>query len=74
MSTKDTASAYDCYESAELDEPMFVLLARDPVAAILVRHWVILRQMKCPEDEVMQHTEAMQTADAMDDWFLLNRT
>ena len=32
MGTKIEAGAFDCYANAELDEPMFVLLARDEKA------------------------------------------
>jgi len=40
MGTKNNPGNYDCYENAEPDEPMFVLLARDPLAPFLVRLWV----------------------------------
>jgi len=42
MGTKNNPGQYDCYSKAEPDEPMFVLLARDPVAPILIRIWAIL--------------------------------
>ena len=56
-----------CIQLAEDDEPMFVLLARDPVAALLVRHWAELRIMydilTCD-----QQNEAIACADAMEKW------
>lgn len=73
MSTKDTAGAYDCYENAEPDEPMFVLLARDDLAPLMIRIWVQLRQRTRPDDEVMQHTEAIACAEAMECWHIKNR-
>lgn len=44
MGTKNNPGAYDCYENADPDEPMFVLLARDPLAPILVKLWANLRE------------------------------
>lgn len=39
MGTKNNPAPYDCYANAEPDEPMFILLARDSRAAILVDLW-----------------------------------
>ena len=39
MGTKNDPGDFDCYANAEPDEPMFVLLARDPLAPELVRRW-----------------------------------
>ena len=39
MGTKNNPGEYDGYTKAEPDEPMFVLLARDPLAADQVRDW-----------------------------------
>lgn len=44
MGTKLKPGTFDCYANAEPDEPMFTLLARDPMAAILVRLWADLRE------------------------------
>jgi len=44
MGTKLKPSPFDCYANAEPDEPLFVLLARDPLAPILVRLWADLRE------------------------------
>jgi hypothetical protein len=43
MGTKLTPGAFDCYADAKPDEPMFILLGRDPMAGILVRLWARLR-------------------------------
>jgi hypothetical protein len=43
VGTKNNPGAYDCYHNAKPDEPMFVLLARDPMAPILVELWASLR-------------------------------
>ena len=42
MSTKNNPGNFDCYANAAPDEPMFVLLARDPIAPILVRIWACM--------------------------------
>lgn len=43
MATKNNPGKFDCYANAEPDEPMFILLARDPMAPILVELWASLR-------------------------------
>lgn len=43
MATKNNPGKYDCYANAEPDEPMFVLLARDELAPVVVRIWAALR-------------------------------
>jgi len=45
MGTKNNPGRFDCYDDADPDEPMFVLLARDPVAPVLVRLWADLRSL-----------------------------
>lgn len=39
MGTKNKPGVFDCYDAAEDDEPMFVLLARDPDAPDRVEEW-----------------------------------
>lgn len=39
MGTKLKPGAFDCYDAAEDDEPMFVLLARDEAAPERVEEW-----------------------------------
>jgi hypothetical protein len=43
MGTKNNPGIFDCYDAAGPDEPMFVLLARDRLAAHLVSIWSKLR-------------------------------
>ena len=43
MGTKNNPGAFDCYANAEPDEPMFVLLGRDPLAPLLVMMWASMR-------------------------------
>ncbi len=65
MATKNDPGAYDCYANAQPDEPLFVLLARDPTGALLVGLWVALRAKLRPTD-VAQIQEAAACANAMD--------
>lgn len=43
MGTKSNPSKFDCYANAKPDEPMFVLLGRDPCAGVVIRFWAMLR-------------------------------
>src|SRR5262245_2623480 len=66
MATKDNPGKFDCYEKADPDEPMFVLLARDRHAAALVEMWWYLRADEGEDDDVLQ--EAKACVDAMRGW------
>lgn len=66
MATKSEPGPNDCYERAESDEPMFVLLGRDRMAPALVRLWVSLRREHGEREEVC--AEAEQCAEAMEAW------
>ena len=66
MGTKNNPGDYDCYEKAESDEPMFVLLARDPLAPILVDLWASLRAHSAGNPSKVQ--EARQCAESMREW------
>lgn len=43
MGTKNNPGKFDCYANADPDEPMFVLLGRDRLAAHLVSIWSKIR-------------------------------
>ncbi len=63
MATKNNPGKFDCYENADPDEPMFVLLGRDPTAPILVDLWVkIRRELACTEPEKLAEAEACALA------------
>ncbi len=71
MATKADPGEFDCYENAEDDEPMFVLLARDPMASALVRLWARAYEQRHHADlnkAERKHAEALNCADAMDRW------
>jgi hypothetical protein len=66
MGTKNNPGDFDCYENADPDEPMFVLLGRDRMAPALVRQWANQREaeMELPA----KVAEARRCADAMEAW------
>ena len=75
MATKANPGEFDCHAAAADDEPIFTLRARDPLAPILVRLWVSMRQFSRPMNdepdplrESDKRIEAMNCADAMTMW------
>lgn len=66
MGTKLNPGKFDCYENAEPDEPMFILLARDPLAPILVDLWAELRSHAAGNPSKVG--EAHDCAEAMRLW------
>lgn len=79
MGTKNNPGNFDCYDKADADEPMFVLLARDPKAAKLVRTWAYSRidtllegskQIGDLHRDLNKVKEALACADAMDSWLI----
>ena len=73
MGTKNDPGAYDCYDKAEPDEPLFVLLARDPAAPGLVEAWAAERLLLIedgtkPEADQPMIEEALRCAAAMRSW------
>lgn len=71
MGTKNNPGKFDCYENAEPDEPMFILLARDPCAAALVDLWVEMRKKLSTNEEKL--AEAIVCAKHMRNWREKNR-
>lgn len=66
MGTKNNPGKFDCYAKAEPDEPLFVLLARDPAAPVLIYLWTIIRELRGETEE--KRAEAHQLIDQMFDW------
>lgn len=67
MGTKNKPGKFDCYEKAEPDEPMFVLIGRDPAAAQLVRLWAAIHaDMGDTKPEKLE--EARECADQLEKW------
>jgi hypothetical protein len=78
MGTKNSPGKFDCYDNAEPDEPMFVLLARDVIAPEIVERWayarrVLIRHGHKPQSDAPMVDEAMQCAKAMRAWRTKNR-
>jgi len=79
VGTKNNPGDFDCYANAEPDEPMFVLLARDVQAPLIVRQWAFsYRQRKVAENQwneqaQKKYSEALNCANGMDRWHLENR-
>lgn len=67
MGTKNDPGTYDCYDKAEPDEPMFVLLGRDPLAPELVELWAYRRSSVRGSDDP-KVAEALECAKAMREW------
>jgi hypothetical protein len=66
MGTKLKPGTFDCYANAKPDEPMFILLARDPLAPILVKLWADLREHAAGNPSKV--AEARMCALAMKQW------
>lgn len=71
MGTKNNPGKFNCFEKAEPDEPMFVLLGRDPVAGPLLRMWCAVRGALGTLDPE-QSLEAGECADQMERWAKLH--
>lgn len=70
MGTKNDPGKFDCYKAAEPDEPMFVLLGRDPAAAAAVILWVKLRQFLGESLDSPKMQEALACSTALNRWAL----
>jgi hypothetical protein len=63
---KENPSKFDCYANAKPNEPMFVLLARDPSAPFLVGLWALIREKL--EEDPAKIDEARACAEEMERW------
>jgi hypothetical protein len=78
MGTKIDPGVFDCYENAEADEPMFILLARDASSPDLVEAWAERREAMIklgtkPGSDILMVEEARECAKAMREWRKANR-
>jgi hypothetical protein len=77
LGSKLNPGRFDCYSRARPDEPMFVLLARDPSAPYIVDQWAkqrlfdIQRGIK-PESDKAKVNEAIECAERMRAWYYDN--
>ena len=77
MGTKLTELRDGCFHRAMDDEPMFVLLGRDPSAPDIVEAWARTRESEIerqrrPRADMAQVIEARETAQRMRDWRTAN--
>lgn len=73
MGSKNDPGEFDCYANALPDEPMFILLGRDPSAPDLVNDWADVREAeiaagKRPNSDSSMVEEARQCATNMRLW------
>jgi hypothetical protein len=77
MGTKNNPGEFDCYNNALPDEPMFILLGRDPTAPLRVEEWAKAREHLInfghrPESDRAMVAEARECAEAMRAWRAAN--
>lgn len=77
MGSKNEPGKFDCYDNALPDEPMFILLARDPNAPGLVEDWATQRQADIhagirPQSDQAMVDEAITCAAKMRHWRVVN--
>jgi hypothetical protein len=73
MGTKLAPDRFDCWESAEPDEPVFVLAGRDADAPATVESWALRRLRRIvtgdkPPDDIAKVRAALDCAQAMRKW------
>lgn len=73
MGSKNEPGNFDCYSNALPDEPMFILLARDPHAPDLVDGWADYRYIdivakRRPASDMGMVNEARECANKMRQW------
>lgn len=70
MGTKADPGPRDCHALAEDDEPLFTLLARDPLAPMLVESWVQFREQGALGTAITaeEAAEVREIASAMRAW------
>jgi hypothetical protein len=78
MGSKDRPGEFDCYANAQQDEPMFILLARDASAPLIVEAWATERERLIglgvkPESDMAMVGEARECAEKMREWRVANR-
>lgn len=70
MGTKAKPGRFDCYGAALPDEPLFVLLGRDPLAPLVVRMWADLRELTRGRSQKV--SDAGDCSLAMENWRKVN--
>lgn len=65
LKSKELATPTSCLNKAAADEPLFVLRAKDPVAAMTIRHWAT---MAAGTHEPEKIADAIAVAELMEVW------
>lgn len=73
MGTKNNPGKFDCYQNADPDEPLFILLARDDSAPKLVMDWAmerlrLINEGRKPYEDMEMVAEAIYCAKNMIAW------
>ncbi len=73
MGTRRNPGRFDCYLNAKEDEPMFILLARDPIAPLIIELWCFYRSLLVwskikPKTDLEMVAEARMCAEEMTKW------
>lgn len=73
MGTKNNPGEFDCYANALPDEPMFILLARDPQSPHRVEEWANTRMRNIkngirPKSDIPMIEQARKCAREMREW------
>ncbi len=69
MGTKNAPGKFDCYDNADPNEPMFILLGRDLAAPRTILEWVYERlRLYADKPNLEQLLEALQCARTMLEW------
>lgn len=73
MGSKENPDKFDCYTNALPDEPMFILLGRDPAGPDLVNDWADIREAQIgngsrPASDKAMVESARQCAENMRAW------
>lgn len=61
----ELSASTSCLNKAAPDEPLFVLRANDPMAAMTIRHWATMSGALRTQSRI---DEALMCADQMDTW------
>jgi hypothetical protein len=77
MGSKNQPGEFDCYGNALPDEPMFILLARDPLGPEIVEQWALRRvnlisEGLKPASDMAMVEEARECAANMRAWRVEN--
>lgn len=67
LKRQEMSDPNSCLNKARDDEPIFVLRAKDPIAAAVVRLWAAMAEFVHEREKI---GEARQFANAMDQWRL----